>query len=196
MPTLFKMKFLGISVIIALIFFGLWMSKFCIFLVEGIGYLENNIEHYRKSGRILEGEYTVDINLLDLDSNKGKMLYDDGENQIYVSKVFAHNESDFQVYFKSSGAYSLNRATLVSGVEHLRTINGFSSILRAKAIATYGEKSFELQHSLSSGINYRDGDEFGYYLFPSVESVDINVNENPIVKVTVTNLYEYRWEKK
>jgi hypothetical protein len=129
-------------------------------------------------------------------SNEGKVLYDDGENQIYVSKVFVHNESEYEVIFRSSGTYRLGGATLVSGIEHERTNNGFTNVYQAKAQAKYRGDTFKLSSSGSSGLNYRDGDEFGFYLFPHEEDIDVVLEEDAMIEVTLSNLYVNIWAKK
>ena len=144
----------------------------------------------------VDGEYVIQIDLSDFNNNEGKILFDDGENQIYISRVFVHNNSDYQVNLRSSGNYSLRSATLVSGIEHAYTDNAFTTIFHAEAKATYRGDTFALSRSSSSGLNYRDGDEFGFYLFPTDNEIDIDIEKESIIELTITNLHVNIWVKK
>lgn len=191
LPFKFKASFIGIAIITLLV---LWVSGLMNLWINGISYVTNNVDNYSVEAFPVDGEYSVTIDLSDLDSNKGKVLYDDGENQIYVSDVLVHNKSDYQIYFRSSGTYNLNGATLVSGIEHAYTQNGFTDYMHVIATATYRGDTFEIDQAAISGINYRDGDDFGFYLFPNEK--DISVKEDSIIEVTLSNLVLNKWEKK
>ncbi len=167
---------------------GLW--------INGISHLSNNTERHFNNAHPVDGEYVVQIDLSDFGSNEGKILFDDGENQIYISRVFVQNNSDYQVVFRSRGNFNLSSATLVSGIEHTYTDNGFTTIFHAEAKATYREDTFALSPSISSDLNYRDGDEFGFYLFPTDDEIDIDLERETTIEVTITNLYVNFWVKK
>lgn len=174
----------------------LWLSGLLSLWINGINYLANNVEGHLNKAIPVEGEYVVQIDLSDLKSNEGKILFDNGNNQIYLSKVFVENNTDYEVIFRSSGTYSLGTASLVSGIEHAYTNDGFTDIFHAEAKATYRGDTFVLSQSTSSGLNYRDGDEFGFYLFPTNDEIDINLEKDSIIEVTITNLYLNIWMKK
>lgn len=188
--------FKGLLIGIAIIIFILWISGWLNLWINGISVIANDVEDYRTHSYPVDGEYTVKIDLSDFDSNEGKVLYDDGENQIYVEKVLFHDKSEYGISFRSSGTYSLRDATLVSGIEHVRTENGFTSFNHVNATATYREDSFKISPSGSSGLNYRDGDSFGFYLFPHDKEVDFDIEKDAIIEVKLSNLYMNKWEKK
>ncbi|MFD1038388.1 hypothetical protein ACFQ3N_08245 [Virgibacillus byunsanensis] len=162
--------------------------------VQGISYVANDVENYHNNAHPIEGVYTIEIDLNQLENNEGKVLYDgDKETQIYVSKVIIHNEEDLEVSFRSKGNYSLGGATLVSGVKHESSKNGFTKSFQAESKATYKGDTYKLSPSGSSGLNYHNGDEFGFYFtFPD----EIDLEEESRVDVTVTNLYLNLWAKK
>ncbi|MEC5423501.1 hypothetical protein QGM71_08325 [Virgibacillus sp. C22-A2] len=160
--------------------------------VEGISYVANDIENYLSNAHPIEGEFTVQIDLRELENNEGKVLFDDGENKIYVSKVNVHDEAGYEVFFRSSGDYNLGGATLVSGVKHAGN-NGFTNRLQAEAKATYKEVTYNLSPSASSGLNHRDGDEFGFYMDVPDK---IDLEEPSVVDVIVSKLYVNIWAKK
>ncbi|MFG6149336.1 hypothetical protein [Halobacillus sp. B23F22_1] len=162
---------------------------------KGISYITNNIEDYYHKTFPEEGKYSVELDLSDLESNEGKVLFENSENKIYVTKVM-HNGSDYEVTFRSSGSYDTGGATLVSGLEHARNHNGFTSHFKAEAEAVYKDETYESSPSGSSGLNYRDGDEFGFYLFPQDQKGNMDLKEDPLIEITITNLQVNLWVKK
>ncbi|RDY69074.1 hypothetical protein DXT76_17420 [Halobacillus trueperi] len=162
---------------------------------KGISYVTSNIEGYYHKTFPLEGKYTVEINLSDLESNEGKVLFEDSENKIYVTKV-TRSGSTYEVTFRSSGSYDADGATLVSGLEHARNTKGFTRHFKAEAEAVYNDETYELTPSGSSGFHYRNGDKFGFYLFPPNQMEKIQLKKEPIIKVTISHLQVNLWVKK
>ncbi|WP_188456038.1 hypothetical protein [Virgibacillus oceani] len=172
-----------------------WASEMSGIWTKGISHVANAVEEYHNAAFPVDGEFTVDIDLSDLESNEGKVLFDDGKNQIFVSKV-VRNESDYEVVFRSSGDFSLGGATLVSGIEHVRNSNDLTTDFQAEAQASYMGDTYKLSPSGSSGLDYRDGDEFGFYLYRQDETIDIDLEKESMIEVTVTNLYMNLWAEK
>ena len=162
---------------------------------KGISYLTSNIEDYYHKTFPQEGKYTVEIDLSDIESNEGKVLFEDSENKIYITEV-THSGSEYEVTFRSSGNYDTGGATLVSGLEHIRNNNGFTSHFKAEAEAVYKGETYELSPSGSSRLNYLDGDQFEFHLFPPNQMKNIDIKEDPIIEVTITNLQVNLWVKK
>lgn len=161
---------------------------------HGIRHLAEDVERYHNNTHSMEGDYTVTIDLSDPESNEGKVLFDGEEgNQIYISRI-VQSSSSYTVVFRSSGSYNLGGGTLVSGLEHARNKNGFTHEFKAEAQAMYNGETFKLRPSSSSGLNYLSGDEFGFYLFPPDEEIDLT--KEPTIEVTITNLQLNLWAKK
>ncbi|SDN15963.1 hypothetical protein SAMN05518871_103466 [Psychrobacillus sp. OK028] len=173
----------------------LWISGLLNLWINGISVIADDVEGYQVQSYPVDGEYSVKIDLSDFDSNEGKVLYDDGENQIYVEKVFVNGNSDYEVSFMSSGTYSLRGATVVSGSEHARTENGFTHINQVNATATFQDDIYKIYPSSSSGLNYKDGDSFAFYLFPHDKEVEVDIEKDSIIEVKLSNLYMLNWEK-
>lgn len=162
---------------------------------QGINYFTNDIEKYHNNAHPIKGEYTIEINLNDLESNKGKVLFDDGENQIHVLKVIAHGKNEFELLFRSSGNVNPGGATMVSGVEHNHNKDGLIRKFQATAKATYQGDTYTLNPSKYSGLKYNDGDEFGFYLELPNDMIPDSENKGK-VDMTVTDLYLNLWSKK
>ncbi|MGP4062313.1 hypothetical protein [Halobacillus sp. H74] len=162
---------------------------------KGIGYLTSNIEDYYYKTFPEEGKYTVKIDLNDIESNEGKVLLEESENKIHVTEV-SQMDSGYEITFRSSGSYDAGGATLISGLEHVRNDNGFSSHFKAEAEAFYKGEAYQLSPSGSSGLTYRDGDQFGFQLSLPDQMKNIDLKEDPIIEVTITDLQVNLWVKK
>ena len=180
------------SVLYYLGYIGIW--------TQGISYHAGNLNRFNYASFIDENEYSIKINLNNLDSNIGIILYDDGECSIVVDSVdFVEWEyGGYRIYFRSHGSYNTNNAKLVSGVKHFVNENQyFSTIMTVKMKAIYMDKTYESDIMGVSGITYKDGDIFSLYIFanpPYDGNVSIpNVEE---VVLTVTNLSHNIWSKK
>ena len=179
-----------------IVVFSLWITGFINLWFYGIGDIASNVNDYSLNIETIDGEYSVTIDLSDPESNEGKILYNDGEHQIYVSDVIVQNEGNYEVYFRTSGKYNFRRATLVSAIEHKRVHNGFTYNFKANANATYRGETFKIYESGSSGLNFNDGDHFGVYLIPFDKDVTIDIAEDSNIEVTLTNLTLHKWGRK
>ena len=161
---------------------------------QGINYFAN--ENYHNKAFPIDREYTIEIDLNNLENNKRKVLFEDGENQIYVSKVIAHNPNKYELFFTSKGNFSLGGATIVSGVEHKHNKDSLISKFQAKAIATYKGDTYKLSNSEYPGLTHSGGvDEFGFYLELPDDIVQ-DFEKEGMIEVSVTNLYIHFWSKK
>lgn len=158
--------------------------------IDGISHIAEQVDDYYKITEPVEGEFTVELNLNDLESNEGKILFDDGESQVSVLEVLPREAAGYEVVFRSKAAEVNNGAALISGVGHVRTGSGLSQSLLAEAEADFGEgDTASLTPSLWSGLVYHDGDRFGFYL-------DAPVGDADQVEVTVTSLQLNLWMEK
>ncbi len=173
---------------------GLWRN--------GISFAAGSLERYSYHHSLVEGVYKVEIDLSDLESNKGKVLYDDGECRItvlLVDNTGSASTGGYRISFRSSGSYNLQKAVLVSGQKHYATQErSFSNEMTAKMTTEYKGKTYESTVFGMSGLNYKDGDEFAFYLFPgeSYESKEISLDETGVVSLKLTNLSRNIWSKK
>ncbi|MGE8204668.1 hypothetical protein ACQKP0_08895 [Heyndrickxia sp. NPDC080065] len=190
-------------IMIAIIILVFWLTGLLGLWTNGISYIANNTKEYTDAkGHILKGKYSISIDLSNLKSNIGKELYNDGTHRIYVSWIDntgSVNSGGYRIGFRSSGHYSLTGASLISGVHH-ETVdeNSFTYSMSAKMKAEYHSKVYNCSLFGTSGLNYKDGDDFAFYIFPSesYEMKEVSLHETGIVKLTVTDLYKNIWSKK
>lgn len=189
--------------VVGVIFLVFWLTGLMGLWTDGLRYIVSDTDEYKyEKGHIVEGEYSISIDLSDLQSNIGKELYSDGTHRIYVNWINnsgSKNTGAYEIGFRSSGQYSLTDASLISGIHHaMTTESSFTSELTAKMTSKYNGKIYDNSSSATSGINFKDGDEFSFYLFPNsaYDTNEISLNEKGLVEVTVTNLYKNIWSKK
>ncbi|MGP4072040.1 hypothetical protein ACTWQB_05745 [Piscibacillus sp. B03] len=172
--------------------FLLWAFGYFSLWLNGIKHLAHDPENTYHTTVPHEEEYTVEIDLTDLESNKGKLLFKGEEGRhVYVSSVLEHEEAGYEVIFRAKGNYELDRAILVSGIEYDIEPGSFGRELRAKAHIKYQDEAYALQSSLHTNLIHKDGDEFGFYLNPLTEELD--GQEIHKVEVTVSNLVANIW---
>jgi hypothetical protein len=190
------------AVVVGVILLVFWLSGLTGLWMDGLRYIVTNTNEYKyEKGHLVDGEYTVDIDLSDLQSNIGKELYNDGTHKIYVSwvNVDSVNSGGYNIGFRSSGHYSLTGASLISGIHHtFVNESSFSSEVTAKMTSKYNDEIYHNSLYSSSGINFKDGDEFGFYIFSNraYDTNEISLDEKGVVEVTVTHLYKNMWSKK
>lgn len=192
----------SILLLLTIILLVLWASGLISLWIKGISYIANNTEKFTdRNSSVLAGSYAITIDLNDLQSNLEKELYNDGSNRIYVSWLKTSDSPHFggyQIGFRSSGNYSLSKAMLVSGIKHATlNNNSFYSCMSAKMTAEYRGEIYNCQEAGESGLNYKDGDDFWFYIFPneSYQSGEVSLNEKGMVLLCVRNLYKNVWTK-
>lgn len=181
--------------IIAVLLLVLWVTGLIGIWTDGISYIANNKKEFTDTeSHIVEGEYSISIDLSNIENNIGKELYNDGNHRIYVSWIDNTGSIDsggFRIGFRSSGNYSLNHASLISGVHHATVDeNSFTYNMSAKMTAKYNGLVYDSSVFGTSGLNYKDGDDFAFYIFPTeaYEKKEISLNETGRVELTVRDL--------
>lgn len=197
-----KMNIILISTAVTILL-ALWFTGIIGIWLNGIAYIADNMKAFTDvKGYIIPEEYSVSINLDDLKSNIGKVLYNDGSNKIYVSWIDNTGSSKsggYRIGFRACGKYSLTSAVLVSGVRHATVAdNSSTAYMTAKMTASYNGKIYNSGVFGTSGLNYKDGDEFAFYIFPSdaYNNGEISLSEKGIVDISITKLYKNIWTKK
>jgi hypothetical protein len=170
---------------------------------KGIAAIAGNTKEFTdKNSYVIDGEYTVSIDLNDLESNKGKELYNDGINKINVDSVDNSDsikDGGYRIHFRSCGQYNSNYAELISGIRHsVNSENEFSFSVVANMTAEYKDKIYKCKVMGETGLNYKDGDIFSFYIFPleAYENDEVSLNETGTVYLTISNLYKNVWTKK
>ncbi|HIW32306.1 MAG TPA: hypothetical protein IAA29_05925, partial [Candidatus Paenibacillus intestinavium] len=110
---------------------------------------------------MVDGRYSLEVNLSSLESNIGKEIFNDGDHRIFVSWLQETHNGGYDIGFRSSGEYSLSSATLISGLHHeMIKEQSFTTSTTAKLTAEYNEQIYNAQATDTCGLNYKDGDCF------------------------------------
>lgn len=172
------------------VLFGLW--------TDGMAYLANNTKDFTdKRGHLVEGEYSMAVDLSNLESNIEKEIFNDDDHRIYVTWLQRTINGGYEIGFRSSGQYSLSEASLISGVHH-ETINdhSFTTSTSAKMTAKYDGKTYNTQATGQCGLNYKDGDCFSFTFFLGDEPNEDPIEDAGIVQLTISDLYKNLWSRK
>lgn len=196
-----KKKIMMTIILISMIIIILWLTGIMGLWLNGIAYIGYNTKKFNDTeGYLIPNEYSIFINLSNLEGNIGKELYNDSVSKIYISWIDntgSSNSGGYRIGFRSSGKYSLNGATLVSGARHETVNNSFTTYITGEMTAIYKNITYNSNVFGTSGLNYKDGDEFAFYIFPSeaYDSGEISLQENDIVELYIKNLYKNIWTK-
>lgn len=162
---------------------------------------------YTLSYNEVPGSWSVKLDLVDLDSNAGKILYEDESGCRILVDVVDEHEGAYRVWFRSYGVCGWKGGTLVSGCQTVpaECSSGQDAPLRQTAVS--GEDSFwtwETYASMTAAVDgadypctlagessliYKNGNQFGFHLNPrrsDGEPVDIGGLEQ--ITVTVSGL--------
>lgn len=158
---------------------------------------------YRAEYEDAAGTYSVELDLWDLDSNIGKILYEDNTGcRITVHKLDKMRDGIYRVWFRSHGVCRRNGSQLVSGTIPYQT-GSASWTYKGLPQATVSAGGPKRECSLAgiSGLNWKDGNEFGFYLTygkgssdPFLSSDDIKRQDGKIT-ITVSGLTKLTTER-
>lgn len=200
--TVNRIKFIILSIWIVWVI-GLLLTGKIRIETKGIAAIAGNTKEFTdKNSHFIDGDYTVSIDLNDLESNKGKELYNDGINRIHVESVDnsdSINGGGYRIHFRTCGQYNSYYAELISGIRHsVNSENEFSFSMVANMTAEYKDRIYNCKVMGETGLNYKDGDIFSFYIFPqeAYENNEVSLSETGTVYLTITKLYKNVWIKK
>lgn len=183
------------------VLYSSWTSGVITILKKGMAGVAYNTKKYYFLHHEIDGSFSLEIDLSDPDSNTGKELYNDDGHKIIVERVYQGglNTGGYIIVFRSKGKYSPAGGSLVSGIKHeyKHTNHGFSSEIFASMTAEYRGKVYQSFRCGQSGIIYKDGDTFSFYLFPreAYDKQEITLNESGIAVIHIRHLCKTIWTK-
>ena len=156
----------------------------------GLAYQFHNA-NYHLSYEDLPGTWTVELDLTDLDSNAGKVLYADETGcRVAVDSVDAY-DGEYRVWFRAHGVYDREGGTLVSGCQSLPVEKtAWTMDATASMTAAVGGASYPCSLAGTSGLLYPDGNLFGFHLNPRDADTweQISIDGMDTLTVTVSGL--------
>ena len=147
---------------------------------------------YRVDHAAVPGPCSVELDLRDLESNVGKVLYEDDTGcQITVYKLDEMGSGGYRVWFRSHGVCGRAGSQLVSGTVPYQTGSAsWTDKGRPWAAGSSGGLKRECPIAGICGLIWKDGNLFGFYLTAGSGSSDRFFSADEIDrqdgKVTVT----------
>lgn len=200
-----NMKRLCISCIIIGLAFVLFFSDSIAVQMQGVAYFMDNTD--TKFDHVITPDlnsYSVQIDLDNLGSNAGKVLYSNNGVQVKVESVYkaetrdnaGDNKQYYIVEFHSFPKYSASHCEFISFFPSSYGNKGFlfPRDLQAKCKTSYNGKEYNRDPIL---IVVGAEKLIGCALFPS-QAINDEVLNNPhgTATFTVSNLYLHTWDKK
>lgn len=180
---------------------ALWQNGSIGVWSHGIQYLYENLDEYSYQCTPVEGTCSVTVDLSNPKSNAGKTLYNKDGCKIEIS--FMDNAGlscgGYRIGFRTHGVYSPDSAVLVSGIKHITTEQrSFTTNLTASMKTTYNGITYDCPAFSSSGMVFKDGDEFSFYLFPSeaYNKNQVTLFETGKAQLTISGLVKNYWYRK
>lgn len=158
-------------------YLGLW--------VYGMSAIADN-ERYEYVHNELAEEYSFTVDLAHLDSNTGKVVFRDGDCYIDIQSM-DENDGHYRIHFRSHGIYNIHGATLISGTSQPPRLYSVDALLYCHS----SDQAYSCNVAGITGISFRDGDSFGYYL-PAEATQDGSTT----ITLTFSGLVNNKWHKK
>lgn len=154
-------------VVLALtIFFVLWQNGTIGVYQRGMAFLMENSSYaidYKDLDLVIETE----IDLYNLDSNTGKVIYDDGQCKIEIALVRKELDGSYNAFFRTHGSYNRLGGTLISSTKQRMTEERYYTYnFVGKLQVIVDGVAYDGYNSATSSLIHKDGDEFGFYIFP------------------------------
>lgn len=129
----------------------------------GIAYQFMNTDYAVSYGTV-EGSYPVKLDLNDLESNRGKVLYQKDGCRIAVDFVDESLPGNYRVFFRADGQVDTAGSRLVSGMQDVPLSYGGRSFSRsAVAHVRVGERIYPCTYAGGTGLE-ADGNRFGFWV--------------------------------
>ena len=166
---------------------------------SGLAFMMQNPAYYINYSKV-DSVAEAEIDLYNMESNAGKIIYDDGVCSLEI-KLVRQESGTYNIFFRTHGKYNSSGGTLISAVKQIRNENGTYSIeCVGKMQVIVDDKVYESNNSALGGLNYKDGDVFGFYLFPldCYENGQFLLDEqikdqNGVVKIQLSHLNKTTW---
>ena len=194
MSSKFLPSFFIFLILLLSLFFFLHSDYFTIYSA-GIGLMERDARYQVTTSEINES-VSCSIDLENIETNIGKIVYNDGQCQIKISNIIKENDN-FKIFFDARGSYNYYGGTLITLLSH--DSDSADGYIRTKV----GEATYDVTHWYSRAQSYYpNGDVFGYSLFPTQcyknETLLIKqqlAKHNNTVVVELLGLKKISWER-
>ena len=159
----------------------LYASKHIDLLKKGIAVFFENPTKYKCEITEIDQDVIFSLNLIDLSSNIGKTIYDDGECTIDIEYV-QYDGNVYNITFRTHGQYNMRRGVLVTALPHIRNSNGtYTQDIHSKLYIRNREEWLPCRVTGIYGIVFKDGDKF-VYTFQSTAESEVTLKISKLLK--------------
>ena len=152
-----------ICVVLIICLIWIVLTRPFLILTKGMVYIAEHGEKYDYIYHPINENIEFTINIKDLSSNVGKVIYQKDGCRIEISDI---DENNYRIFFQTYVTYNLNSATLISAVKHEQIdSNKYKFNCIAKLNIKDNNTFFECSVAGLNGLCYKNGDTFGYYIF-------------------------------
>lgn len=144
--------------------------------------------NYQTSYQNMPSSFSMELDLNDLESNAGKVLYEDESGCcVLVDSVDENMPGEYRVWFRACGVYGRTGGQLVSGCQSMRVDKTTWTMTTTAAMtAVVDGIHYPCSEAGASGLIFKDGNHFGFYLNPRTPDTWEAVSIDGLDKLTVT----------
>ena len=170
-------------------------------MTSGLSHIHRNTNDYALIYSDESSETSTELNLNDLESNVGKIIWQKDKQYIEITSINCKrlHKGEYDIYFKSHGVYNTNEGVLTTAVKHIRVDeNSFADTMMGDMFVNINGISYPCERRSNSSIMYKDGDTFGFsFCLEEILGNDFTSCETVgTVEITFENLVEHRWTKR
>lgn len=163
-------RWMGVCAVLCCIFLGLFVTYVALEKNGVLGTWNGGIAYqfmntdYALAYSEVDGSYSVDLDLNDLENNRGKVLYQKNGCCITVDFVDESIPGNYRVFFRADGKVDAAGSCLVSGMQDVLLSSGGRSISRsAAACVKVGEHIYPCTYAGGTGLE-KNGNSFGFWI--------------------------------
>ncbi len=201
-----KNSIAALYIFLTVLFLYVIFYKNIAILINGMSYIANDVDNYTYSLTNVDADCVFTVDLDNLDSNTGKVIYHNNDGCriiIHIVQKQDVNVGGYRIIFRSIGTYSINGAKLISGIYHEiwrdeNSGNPYGTYhMEATMKCIYNGKIYDSNVQGLSGISYKNGDSFGFYLFPSeaYKNGDVPLDNAGTAEIIISNLAINEWRR-
>ena len=170
-------------------------------MTSGLSHIHRNTNDYALIYSDESSETSTELNLNDLESNVGKIIWQKDKQYIEITSINCKrlHKGEYDIYFKSHGVHNTNEGVLTTAVKHIRVDeNSFADTMMGDMFVNINGISYPCERRSNSSIMYKDGDTFGFsFCLEEILGDDFTSNETVgTVEIRFENLIEHKWTKR
>ncbi len=137
---------------------------------------------------VLDGNYTIEINLNNLESNKGKILFDNKGSKIIIMDIEYDENNGYRIFFQCNSVLT-KEGIYLNSLMCWNDSNEQDYKQVSELTVHYNGNIYSSNHQGHRG----DGTEIGYYLFDTNDDAKEAAAKKGTANIEIDNIYENNW---